>query len=132
MNLQSKITILLVEDSSPLRRTISDILRVAGFQNIVNAEDGRMGLKKLEETDKVDIIILDWDMPVMNGLEMLKAVRASDAHRDIPVLMLTAHASEEDVINAVQFGATNYIVKPFTPDTLYKKIGKILGSEIVF
>lgn len=121
------VKILIVEDNFSLRRTITDILRTVGITEIIHAEDGKVGLKRLRENEGVDLIMLDWDMPVMTGIQMLRELRSLNSqYSDIPVLMLTAHGTQEDVIEAIQAGASDYIVKPFTPQTVYNKLKKLL------
>ncbi|WP_421901802.1 response regulator [Maridesulfovibrio sp.] len=127
MNNYTDVKILIVEDNFSLRRTITDILRTVGVTEIIHAEDGKVGLKRLRENDDVDLIMLDWDMPVMTGIQMLRELRSSNSqYSDLPVLMLTAHGTQEDVIEAIQAGASDYIVKPFTPQTVYNKLKKLL------
>lgn len=130
MQIDRDLKFLIVDDNQAIRQIISDILRSVSFHNFIYAEDGRLGWKKLE-SDTIDCIILDWDMPVMSGLELLDAIKESGRFDDIPVLMLTAHNTKEDVLQAMAHGASNYVVKPFTPDTLIKKLELILGGEIL-
>ncbi|WP_319466401.1 response regulator [uncultured Pseudodesulfovibrio sp.] len=133
MSINLDMKFLIVDDNQAVRQIVADILRSVKFHNFIFAEDGKIAKKKFYN-ETVDCIILDWDMPVMNGLEFLDAIKGSDGpgeHEDIPVLMLTAHCTKDDVIAAVQHGATNYVVKPFTPDTLIKKLEIILGEKIL-
>ena len=105
-----------------------NILRDLEFKTILEAEDGTAALTVLE-THKVDLIISDWNMPKMTGLELLKAVRADDRFKDTPFLMVTAEAQKENVIEAVKARVSNYIVKPFTAATLSEKLVKIVPNE---
>lgn len=130
MSINPDMKFLIVDDNQAIRQIIADILRAVKFHNFVFAEDGKIAWKKLNN-DVIHCIILDWDMPVMNGLEFLDNVRESSRFDDIPVLMLTAHSTKEDVVAAIQHGATNYVVKPFTPDTLIKKLEAMLGDKIL-
>jgi len=123
-----KMKILIVDDMSTMRRIIKNALRQLGFQNLEEAEDGKVAFNKLKQWP-VDLVITDWNMPNMDGLGLLKAVRAEPTLRMLPVLMVTAQASQKCVLEAIQAGATNYIVKPFTADTLKKKIDKIFGNN---
>ncbi len=119
MNLD--ISILVVDDSRAMRMTIRVILKKLGYLNIIEAEDGRQGLEKLKQ-NKVDLILCDWMMPVMDGLEMLVELRNDDSLKDIPFIIVTAVGQKENIIEAVQAGVSNYIVKPFVPETLESKI----------
>ncbi len=120
----SKMRILVVDDFATMRRIIKNILKQLGYENIAEAEDGKVALRALENQD-IDFIVSDWNMPNMSGLELLKAVRASEKFKDIPFLMVTAEAMKENIIEAVKSGVSNYIVKPFTAETMREKIEKI-------
>ena len=119
------MNILIVDDFSTMRRILRNILRQLGFTNIVEADDGTTALEVLKK-QKIDLIVSDWNMPKMTGLELLKTVRASSEHKDIPFLMVTAEAQKKNVIDAVQAGVSNYIVKPFTAEQISEKLEKIL------
>lgn len=127
MTLDKNMKILVVDDFSTMRRIVKNILRQLGFNNILEADDGSTGLDILQK-EKIDLIISDWNMPKMTGLELLKTVRSDDALRDIPFLMVTAEAQQENIIEAVKSGVNNYIVKPFTAETLGKKIEQIYNK----
>jgi two-component system, chemotaxis family, chemotaxis protein CheY len=116
---------LVVDDFSTMRRIIRNLLKELGYNNVDEAEDGSMALAKLNR-DTYDFIVSDWNMPVMDGLELLKAVRADAKLAHIPMLMVTAEAKKENIIAAAQAGASSYVVKPFTAATLDEKISKIL------
>lgn len=120
----SKIKILAVDDFSTMRRIIKNILRQLGYTNIVEADDGAKALAQLKQ-EKVDLVISDWHMPNMDGLDLLKAIRSDEALKDIPVLMVTAEAIKDKIVDAIKAGVNNYIVKPFTAETLKEKIDKI-------
>ncbi len=126
MNLDKNMNILVVDDFSTMRRIITNVLRQLGFDNIVEAEDGSKALTIIE-SEKVDFVITDWNMPQMSGLDLLKAIRASekDETKNIPVLMVTAEALQENIIAAAKAGVNNYIIKPFDANTLAEKIEKI-------
>lgn len=130
MAINRNMRFLVVDDNQGIRQMIADILRAAGFRNVSYAENGKIAWKKIRQ-ESMDLVILDWDMPVMNGLELLRMIRGFDDLKDLPVLMLTAHSEKQDVITAVTSGATNYIVKPFAPDTLYGKLREILGEPVI-
>lgn len=116
---------LVVDDFSTMRRIIRNLLKELGYNNVDEAEDGSMALAKLKR-ESFDFIVSDWNMPVMDGLELLKAVRADPQLKHIPMLMVTAEAKKENIIAAAQAGASSYVVKPFTAATLDEKISKIL------
>jgi two-component system chemotaxis response regulator CheY len=122
-----KMKILIVDDFSTMRRIIKNILRQLGYENIYEADDGTTALNVLQ-SEKIQFIISDWNMPTMSGIELLKKVRASEAWKDLPFLMVTAEGQKENVIEAVRNKVSNYIVKPFTAETLKEKIDKIFGG----
>ncbi|HQO80913.1 MAG TPA: chemotaxis response regulator CheY, partial [Deltaproteobacteria bacterium] len=124
MAIDKNMKILVVDDFSTMRRIVKNILRQLNFNNIVEADDGSTALDILQK-DKIDMVVSDWNMPKMTGLELLKAVRGDDALKDIPFLMVTAEAQQENIIEAVKSGVSNYIVKPFTAETLGQKINQI-------
>lgn len=119
------ITILIVDDFASMRRIIKGTLKSIGFSNFIEAEDGILALKTLEK-EKIDLIISDWIMPNMNGLEFLKAVKKDDRFKGIPFIMVTAEGQKGNVLEAINAGVSNYIVKPFTPETLQSKLKKVL------
>jgi two-component system, chemotaxis family, chemotaxis protein CheY len=116
--------ILTVDDFSTMRRIIRNMLRQLGYTNIVEAEDGAEALSLLQR-EKMDFVISDWNMPNMNGLDLLKAIRADENLKPIPVLLVTAEALKENVVEAVKAGVNNYVVKPFTAEKLKEKIDAI-------
>ena len=116
--------ILIVDDFSTMRRIIRNILKQIGFSNVEEAEDGDVAFEKLRE-GCFDFVITDWNMPNMTGLDLLKNIRTDAALKDIPVLIVTAEAEKENVVQAAQAGVNDYIVKPFTADVLKAKIMRI-------
>jgi two-component system chemotaxis response regulator CheY len=116
--------ILVVDDMSTMRRIVKNILKQLGFANMEEAENGQEALAKLR-TDSYGFVVSDWNMPVMAGIEMLRAIRADEKLKHIPVLMVTAEAQKENLIEAIQAGVNNYVVKPFTAEVMQEKIGKI-------
>ena len=124
MSMNKQMRILVVDDFSTMRRIIKNILRQLGFNNMVEADDGTTAWEILNK-DKIDFIVSDWNMPKMTGIELLRKVRSSEEFADLPFLMVTAEAQQENIIEAVQAKVSNYIVKPFTADTLGQKIEKI-------
>jgi len=118
--------VLVVDDFSTMRRIIKNILRQLGFTNVVEADDGTTAWDVLNK-DKIEFIISDWNMPQMTGIELLRKVRASEEFGDLPFLMVTAEAQQENIIEAVQAKVSNYIVKPFTAEVMKQKIDKIFA-----
>jgi two-component system chemotaxis response regulator CheY len=116
--------ILIVDDFSTMRRIIKNLLRDLGFNNTQEADDGTTALPSLQ-AGGIDFLITDWNMPGMQGIDLLKAVRADDKLATLPVLMVTAETKREQIIEAAQAGVNGYIVKPFTAATLKDKIEKI-------
>jgi two-component system, chemotaxis family, chemotaxis protein CheY len=116
--------ILTVDDFSTMRRIIRNMLRQLGYNNVVEAEDGAEALSLLQR-EKVDFVISDWNMPNMSGLDLLKAIRADDNLKPLPVLLVTAEALKENVVEALKAGVNNYVIKPFTAETLKEKIDAI-------
>jgi two-component system, chemotaxis family, chemotaxis protein CheY len=121
------IKILVVDDFATMRKVIRNLLKQVGYENIVEAEDGIIALKTLK-SQKIDLVISDWNMPNMTGLDLLKAVRSDEDLKTTPFLMVTAEALQDNVIAAVKAGVSNYIVKPFTAEVLNEKITKILDK----
>jgi two-component system chemotaxis response regulator CheY len=119
-----KMKFLVVDDFSTMRRIVRNLLKELGYTNVDEAEDGAMALSKLKN-EQFDFVISDWNMPVMNGLDMLKSIRADANLAKLPVLMVTAEAKKENIIAAAQAGANGYVVKPFTAATLDEKLAKI-------
>ncbi len=120
------ITILVVDDFESMRHIIKGTLKAIGFSNFTEAEDGAIAMKKLEK-EKVDLIISDWIMPNMDGLEFLKTVKGNEKFKKIPFIMVTAEGQKGNVLDAINAGVNNYIVKPFTSETLHAKLQKVLG-----
>jgi len=123
--MDTSIKILIVDDFATMRRILKNILKQLGFKNLVEADDGTTAWDVLENQE-IDLIISDWNMPKMTGLELLKKVRASTKYKTAPFLMVTAEAQKQNVIEAVQAGVSNYVVKPFTAEAISDKLAKIL------
>lgn len=115
---------LVVDDFSTMRRIVRNLLKELGYTNVDEAEDGVAALQKLKGSN-FQFVVTDWNMPNMTGIELLKAIRADASLKHLPVLMITAEAKKENIIEAAQSGASGYIVKPFTAGTLEEKMGKI-------
>jgi two-component system chemotaxis response regulator CheY len=116
--------ILVVDDFSTMRRIIKNLLKDLGFSNIQEADDGSTALPMLQQGD-FDFVVTDWNMPGMQGIDLLRAIRADDKLKHLPVLMVTAEAKKEQIVMAAQAGVNGYIVKPFTAATLKTKLDKI-------
>jgi two-component system chemotaxis response regulator CheY len=115
---------LVVDDFSTMRRIVRNLLKELGYTNVDEAEDGVAALQKLHGGN-FQFVVTDWNMPNMTGIELLKAIRADATLKHLPVLMITAEAKKENIVEAAQNGASGYIVKPFTAATLEEKLGKI-------
>ena len=125
----SDMKILIVDDFPTMRRIVKTLLRQNGYNNFVEAEDGIQGLKVLNEHSDVSLVIGDWNMPNMGGLDFLKAVRKSDKFSNTPFLMVAAEAEKEFMLEAIKNGANNFIVKPFTGGALQEKIIKSFSAS---
>ncbi|MCH1920566.1 MULTISPECIES: chemotaxis response regulator CheY [Shewanella] len=122
--MDKNMKILIVDDFSTMRRIIKNLLRDLGFNNTQEADDGSTALPMLQKGD-FDFVVTDWNMPGMQGIDLLKAIRADEHLKNIPVLMVTAEAKREQIIAAAQAGVNGYVVKPFTAATLKEKLDKI-------
>ncbi|MEO8332938.1 MAG: chemotaxis response regulator CheY [Gallionella sp.] len=118
---------LVVDDFSTMRRILRNLLNELGFMNVQEAEDGVEALAKLR-AETFDFVVSDWNMPNMNGIELLQEIRADAKFRHLPVLMVTAEAKRENIIMAAQAGASGFVVKPFTAATLDGKLMKIFQT----
>ena len=122
--MEKNIKILIVDDFSTMRRIVKNLLNDLGFFNTAEADDGMTALVELKKAP-YDLVVTDWNMPGMPGIDLLKAIRADASLAKIPVLMVTAEAKREQIIEAAQNGVNGYIIKPFTAQTLEEKLGKI-------
>ena len=120
------LKVLVVDDFATMRRIVKNILTQLGYKNIIEADDGPTAMTVLKQ-EKIDLIISDWNMPKMTGLDLLKNVRGNPDWAKIPFIMVTAEAQQDNIILAVKAKVSQYIVKPFTADTLGEKINKVLG-----
>jgi two-component system, chemotaxis family, chemotaxis protein CheY len=123
----SSLKILAVDDSPTMRRIIVNTLKRAGYDDVTEASDGKDALAKMK-VEQFNFVITDWNMPEMDGLSFVSQVRSSDEFKDMPILMVTTRSVKDDIIEAMKAGVNNYIVKPFTPETLGEKIGQVLKS----
>ncbi len=125
MDLNMKV--LIVDDFATMRRILRNILKQIGFTNIAEADDGSSALKELKKK-KYDLILSDWNMPEMPGIDLLNAIRADDELKGIPFVMITAEAQKDNIIGAVKAGVNSYVVKPFTAETISEKLKKVFGG----
>ncbi len=119
---------LVVDDFSTMRRIVRNLLKELGFSNVHEAEDGVDALNKLRADGTYEFVVSDWNMPNMTGIDLLRNIRADAALKHLPVLMVTAEAKRENIIEAAQAGASGYVVKPFTAATLSEKLTKIFQT----
>lgn len=112
---------LVVDDSTTMRRIITHTLNTLGHLDVTQAGNGREGLERLND-GPVDVIITDWSMPEMSGIDFIRTVRSMPAVKDTPVLMVTTNAAKDNIVEALKAGVSSFIVKPFTPDTMREKI----------
>lgn len=123
----SDLKIIAVDDSPTMRRIIINTLKRAGYENVIEATDGKDALAKMK-VEQVNFVITDWNMPEMDGLAFVTQIRSTDEFKNLPVLMVTTRSVKEDIVEAMKAGVNNYIVKPFTPETLKAKIDQILAG----
>ncbi|MCC6952927.1 MAG: chemotaxis response regulator CheY [Deltaproteobacteria bacterium] len=123
-----KLKILVVDDFATMRRIVRTCLQQLGFTNVAEAEDGQIALSKLTSGD-FQLVISDWNMPNMMGIDLLKAVRANDKLRDLPFIMVTAEGLKENVMEAIKSGVSNYVVKPFTAEGLQTKLEQVFKKQ---
>ena len=123
--MEKSIKVLVVDDFATMRKIVKNLLKEAGYENVIEAEDGVVALR-IMKNKKIDFVISDWNMPNMTGIDLLRAVRADSDLATMPFLMVTAESLHESVIMAVREGVSDYIVKPFTADILNEKITKIM------
>jgi len=125
MDLRMKI--LVVDDFATMRRIIKNVLKQIGFTNISEAENGNSALKAMK-SEKFDLVMCDWNMPEMPGIELLNKVRSDEELKNTPFVMVTAETQKENILQAVKAGVSNYVVKPFTVDTVEQKLRKVFSS----
>jgi two-component system chemotaxis response regulator CheY len=120
---------LVVDDSVTMRRIVVNSLKNLGYENFIEANDGKEALEKLAGDETINFVITDWNMPVLSGLELTKNIRQDARLAKVPILMVTTRGVKEDIIEALQARVNNYIVKPFTPHILKEKIDAILAAS---
>jgi two-component system chemotaxis response regulator CheY len=122
--------ILVVDDSSSMRKIQRSILEQIGYTDVIEAENGYDAILKMKEVNfEVDLILLDWNMPKMDGLTTLKKLRSVDRFRKLPIIMVTSEVERASVIEAIKAGVTSYVIKPFTPEILSEKIRQVMGTS---
>jgi len=121
------LKLLVVDDSSTMRRIIKNTLARIGHKDVLEAENGKEAWSIMQANSDIDVLITDWNMPEMNGLELVKKVRAESKYEDLPIIMVTTEGGKKEVITALKAGVNNYIVKPFTPQVLKEKLEDVLG-----
>ena len=119
--------ILVVDDSSTMRRIIKNTLARLGYKDILEGADGVEGWSQMDANPDIEMLITDWNMPEMNGLELVKKVRSDERFVDLPIIMVTTEGGKAEVITALKAGVNNYIVKPFTPQVLKEKLAVVMG-----
>jgi len=124
MQIDKNLKILVVDDFASMRRTVRTILKEIGFVNISEAEDGVQALSQLK-SDKYEVLITDWNMPKMDGITLVRMIRADAGLKDMVIIMVTAEAEKDHVLEAIKMGINDYIVKPFTAEVLQKKLEKV-------
>ena len=127
MKLNANVKILIVDDFATMRKILKNLLFQMGFKNVIEADDGTTALEVLAK-EKVDLIISDWNMPKMTGIELLKAVRNDENLKSVKFIMVTAESQKENVMEAIKLGVNQYVVKPFTPEVLREKLSKVLNG----
>ncbi len=130
MSFDTKMKVLVVDDFSTMRRIVKNILKQLGFERMEEAEDGQQAYNKLTGEGGFQFVVSDWNMPNMDGLDLLKKVRANQELKDLPFLMVTAEAEKHKVIEAIKAGVSNYVVKPFTAEVLKEKLDKIFEKKV--
>lgn len=119
--------LLVVDDSSTMRRIIKNTLQRLGYEDVLEAEHGLEAWQIMDRAPNIDIFVTDWNMPEMNGLELVRKVRADRKYDNMPIIMITTEGGKAEVITALKAGVNNYIVKPFTPQVLKDKLEDVLG-----
>lgn len=125
--IDTSLKVLVVDDMSTMRRIVKNVLKQIGFSDLTEAENGQDALTKLKGGG-FGLVVSDWNMPVMLGIDLLRAIRADPELKNLPFLMVTAEAQNENIIEAVQAGVSNYVVKPFTAEALQGKLEKIFAN----
>jgi len=123
-----ELKFLIIDDSLTMRRIVTNSLKNLGYNNFIEAADGKEALEKLAADSSINFVITDWNMPVLSGLELVKAIRSDTKFSSLPILMVTTRGVKEDILQALQARVNNYVVKPFTPQVLNDKIQQVLAT----
>ncbi len=125
--MDKNMNVLIVDDFATMRRILKNIMKQLGFSNIIEAENGKDALKQLK-AESIGLVLCDWNMPEMAGIDVLNAVRGDDQLQKTPFVMVTAEAQKENILEAVKAGVSSYIVKPFTAETVEEKLQKVFSG----
>jgi len=120
--------VLVVDDSPTMRRIVVQMVKRLGYGDVVEAGDGQEALGKLQAETDIGLVLSDWNMPIMNGLELTQAIRSDEQFAKLPILMVTTRNMKEDIVIAMKAGVNNYVTKPFDPKTIKEKIDKVLNA----
>ena len=126
----ANLKFLIVDDSPTMRRIVTNTLKRLGYRDIEDADNGSSAMDKLKTIPGINFVITDWNMPIMDGLQLVTTIRSTPEYSKLPILMVTTRSVKEDIIDAMKAGVNNYVVKPFTPDTMKAKIETILSKGI--
>jgi two-component system, chemotaxis family, chemotaxis protein CheY len=122
---EKKLRILVVDDHALTRSMVQSILRSAGYSEVIHADNGEHAIRRLGE-QRMDLVVCDWNMPTVSGIDVLRFMRKNDDYQNIPFIMLTAEAYRKNVKEAIDAGVTDYVVKPFTPEVLLEKVQGVI------
>lgn len=126
----ANLKFLIVDDSPTMRRIVINTLKRLGYRDIEDADNGSSALDKLKTIPGINFVITDWNMPIMDGLQLVTTIRSTPEYSKLPILMVTTRSVKEDIIDAMKAGVNNYVVKPFTPETMKAKIETILSKGV--
>jgi two-component system, chemotaxis family, chemotaxis protein CheY len=122
------VKVLVVDDSPTMRRIVVQMLKRLGYNDITEADHGKDALERMQAAGDFELLLTDWNMPIMNGLELVQAVRADPQFAGLPILMVTTRNMKQDIVAAMRAGVNNYVTKPFDPKTIKEKIDKVLNA----
>ncbi len=126
----ANLKFLIVDDSPTMRRIVTNTLKRLGYRDIEDADNGSSAMDKLKTIPGINFVITDWNMPIMDGLQLVTTIRSTPEYAKLPILMVTTRSVKEDIIDAMKAGVNNYVVKPFTPETMKAKIETILSKGV--
>ena len=125
----SRVKILVADDSPTMRRIVVQMLKRLGYMDIAEADHGKDALDRLKADGNFDLLLTDWNMPIMNGLELVQSIRSDPALGKLPILMVTTRNQKQDIVIAMRAGVNNYATKPFDPKTIKEKIYKVIAAS---